>query len=310
MKYRAFKMAFEGGVHLGSGKLSDTGFVLYADTLFSALCHEALEIDGAAGINKLVSYVKEDKLVITDGFPYIGETLYIPKPMHRIITAEDRGNSSLKKQYKKLNYIPCEKLDEYMSGSLDVISELENFKKLGEKQIFAKSAVFENRDSELYTVGAYRFNDDCGLYFIIGAENDDVFDFAGMLFEGLEYSGIGGKRNSGFGRFVLYPAKIDFSDRFNKEYPAYVSLSVSMAREEELEYALDGASYSLIKRSGFVASDTYTDTSEFVKKKDFYSFKSGSMFLRKFSGNVFDVSDNGNHPVYRYAKPVFLGVTI
>ena len=46
------------------------------------------------------------------------------------------------------------------------------------------------------------------------------------------------------------------------------------------------------------------------KKKELYSFKAGSCFSHKFDGHIFDLSEGGNHPVYRYAKPLMMGVDI
>ncbi len=83
-------------------------------------------------------------------------------------------------------------------------------------------------------------------------------------------------------------------------------LSTALPMENEMAIALEGASYLLEKRSGFVASDTYAE--EFRRKKDLYVFASGSCFINRFSGGVYDVSEGGCHPVYRYAIPLFMGV--
>ena len=85
-----------------------------------------------------------------------------------------------------------------------------------------------------------------------------------------------------------------------------ILLSVALPKEDELESALDKASYQLLKRSGYVASENYAD--EWKKKKDLYVFSAGSCFEQRFEGDIYDVSDNGKHPVYRYAKALFLGV--
>ena len=47
---------------------------------------------------------------------------------------------------------------------------------------------------------------------------------------------------------------------------------------------------------------------EWRRKKDLYVFNSGSTFTEKFEGDICDVSSGGAHPVYRYAKPLWLGV--
>ena len=86
-----------------------------------------------------------------------------------------------------------------------------------------------------------------------------------------------------------------------------MTLSVALPREEELTSALEDAEYLLCKRSGFVSSDQYAP--EQMRKKDLYVFKAGSCFAYRFHGDVYDVSGKGGrHPVYKYAKPMFMEV--
>lgn len=44
MKYKAYKLAFTSGIHIGKTMLVDSNPGIHADTLFSALCQEALKI--------------------------------------------------------------------------------------------------------------------------------------------------------------------------------------------------------------------------------------------------------------------------
>ena len=83
-------------------------------------------------------------------------------------------------------------------------------------------------------------------------------------------------------------------------------LSVALPLDNELDNALTGAQYLLVKRSGFTAPDN-NDT-ELLKKKDLYVFSSGSYFKNTFKGDVYDVSRGASHPVYRYAKPMFMEI--
>ena len=83
-------------------------------------------------------------------------------------------------------------------------------------------------------------------------------------------------------------------------------LSTALPRDDELENALLGASYLLERRSGFVFSEQYAD--DLRKKMVLYVFSSGSCFENRFEGDIVDVSDGGNHKVYRYAKPMFIGL--
>ena len=79
MNFWVYKLAFSTEVHIGNGLLTDSDYTMYADTFFSALCLEALKIYGVEGIEKLKTMAMEDKLVLSDGFPYIKDKLYIPK---------------------------------------------------------------------------------------------------------------------------------------------------------------------------------------------------------------------------------------
>ena len=138
------------------------------------------------------------------------------------------------------------------------------------------------------------------------------------LFQALGMGGIGGKISSGYGKFHLEDVVLlnEFFDAqtqwlyesLTAEKERSVLLSASLPREEELEQALEGATYQLVRRGGFVASDTYAETPQ--KKKTQYFFRSGSVFGHRFTGDLYSVGGFGEHPVYRYAKPLFLGVDL
>ena len=130
------------------------------------------------------------------------------------------------------------------------------------------------------------------------------------LLVSLSFSGIGGRRSSGMGRFELHFGKLSpsFQKRLEKTENDVMVLSVCLPQDEELQSALEGASYQLKKRSGFVDSETYAP--EHRRKQDMYAFGAGSCFKKAFSGQIADVSRDGMHPVYRYAQPFFMGVDV
>ena len=47
-----------------------------------------------------------------------------------------------------------------------------------------------------------------------------------------------------------------------------------------------------------------------VKKRLIYAFAPGSCFKVPFAGDIYDVSHEGGHPVYRCLKPMFMEVII
>lgn len=308
MKYTAYKMEFLNGVHLGKNSIEDSDITFCADTLFSALCQEAVHA-GEDKLQDLYKRVKEGRIVFSDAMPYIGNTYYIPKPMLKV-EKEVNGDSKIKKAFKKLSYIPLDKLDQYMNGTMNVEQEAEILDNLGVvvSRVFASVRGVE--ETKPYRVGICQFYPDNGLFIILGYEEEQDRALVEELLTSLSYSGIGGKRYAGLGRFELYPGKLeeDFCKRLSAESEYYMTLSVSLPLEEEMDKALADAAYLLIKRSGFVASYEYAE--EQLRKRDLFVLKAGSCVKNRYCGSIYDVSDEGKHPVYRYAKPLFLGVGI
>lgn len=308
MNYVRYKMTFQKGLHFGKRNLEDSEYTFFADTFFSALCQEAVRF-GKEYLDKLVSITKQGKLVFSDGFPYIEDTFYIPKPMLHI-NVEKNGDSTVKKAYKKLSYIPSDCLEQYLKGELDVISEKNKFKKLGKSSVKNIVAIRGEEEARPYRLGVFNFEKGCGIYFILGYEDEKDKMFVEEIMEALSFSGIGGKRTSGLGRFDFYSGKIEekFVKRLGVSGDLYMTLSTSLPKEDELEEVLEDANYSMIKRSGFVNSYNYAD--EFLRKRDLYVLASGACVKSVFDGDVYDVSEGGKHSVYRYAKPLFLEVSL
>ncbi|MBR1692151.1 MAG: type III-A CRISPR-associated RAMP protein Csm4 [Lachnospiraceae bacterium] len=308
MNYKAYRLYFPVGIHIGRGTLEESGFSFGADTLFSALCIEARRRN-KDDLEKLVSFVRDGQLLLSDALPYIGEHYYVPKPMLHIPSERD-GISTEKKAFKKLDYIPADKLERFLSGQLDAGRELNYFRNLGKEVSKTGASVRGEEQTVPYRVGMFQFSDHAGLYVIVGYEGEQILNFLEELLTALSYSGIGGKRSSGMGRFELFPCRLHekLERRLTADGNRYMTLSVSLPADGELEAAVCGATYLLVKRSGFVASEEYADS--LLRKRDLYVFRAGSCFAHTFQGDIFDVSSQGLHPVYRYAKPMFMEVDV
>lgn len=306
MEYKIYKFHFQTAIHLGNGTLTDTSNRLMADTIFSAVCLEAVKKD-TESLQQLVTWAKAGNLQISDAMPFINDTLYLPKPTLRIQT-EQNGDSNIKKAFKKLKYIPLDMLQQYLQGDFDPVLENTILKSLGKSEVRTLAAGRNKEEAEPFFVGTYRFSKGNGLYLIAGFSTKEVEKEFTEYLTGVSFIGIGGKRSAGLGKFSLEiePFSADSLTVTGSQQAAYMALSVCMAKSEELTDLLENSSYTLIKRSGFISSETYAP--EQRRKKDFYAFQSGSCFSRPFQGDVFDVSGNGKHPVYRYAKPMFLEV--
>ena len=180
-----------------------------------------------------------------------------------------------------------------------------------------RAAVSDSEDAVPYQVGAFRFDDDCGLWFIAECREEDA-SWLEHLVTMLGFSGIGGKTSSGFGAFHLDDL-VYLDDPFDDETEwlssalhtdadRYLLLTSCLPAESELDAVIPSASFQLVRRGGFVQSDSYAAAPQ--KKQTQYFLSSGAVVGKRFNGGLFDVGQHGNHPVYRYSRPIFLGVDL
>ena len=306
MKYVAYKLFFQTGVHFGSGMLDETRQCFLADTLFSALCVEAVKM-GNQTLEKLYQLVKNGEILFSDSFPFIDDTLYIPKPMLSI-KCEDSDISSRKK-WKNLKYIPLQELQNYLLGKMDVEKESHRLEELGTTIVQQKVSLMDEEKSEPYSVGVFYFQEGNGLYFIVGYEKEENLTFLEQLIDSLGFQGIGGKVSSGLGKYSMLPIELptDITRRMERTKGKFMVLTTSLPKEDEMERAISQANYLLEKRSGFIQSETYAK--EQVKKQVQYFLQSGSIVYNRYSGDVYEVGRKGTHSVWRYGKPLLMGVS-
>lgn len=309
MNYAIYKLKFTAPVHFGKSLLTDSEFTLCSDTIFAALCMEAVRM-GDDLLKELISGARSNAIQLSDSFPYIGDNLFIPKPHVFVEHSQDENSSIVKKAYKKLKYITIDDFESYLSGSFDVLNAVQ-MSELGVSALKVSASIRNDEgETKPYEVGTYSFYEGCGLYLIVGYSNDNIKSLIDSLMDQLQHSGLGGKRSSGYGRFTYEVIEVNawLISRLNCEAEKYMLLNTALPKENELEDVMKNANYGLVKRSGFVASSNYSDT--WQRKKDLIMFKSGSCFDRKFEGDVYDVSANiGNHPVFRYGKPMFMRIS-
>lgn len=310
MGMRTVRLSFRGPVHFGNGRLSDGKLACDAATLFSALYIEALHTGGA---ERLLSAAQDGALVLSDAFPYVGNDLYLPKPMVKPGTfggaksATGATESQERKASKKLGYVRASQYANFLKGNFDPIGELERFEPgVSYLQTKVNLTRATSDDAEPYHVGGFKFTPGAGLYFLV----DAPFDLSPLL-EQLSYSGLGGKRTSGYGQFDFEMSDAGALGRMvsaGAEGGPGVLLSTAAPMKAELaDEVLAGARYRLVRRGGFVQSTMHAQTPQ--KKRDLYLFAAGSMFERRFAGGMFDVNDTpGAHPVYRYARALWMGV--
>lgn len=306
MTAKTIKLSFTAPVHFGRGRLSDTASTCDAATLFSALYLEALKM----GIEQeVLDAARSGALTLSDAFPYIGETYYVPKP---VLAEDDRlseetKDSRARKARKKLAFIPAKEMQAYLNGPFDALEALEKYK-LGVSHVATKVNLTRDYKPEAdpYQVGSFTFSAGAGLYFVVEGE----YDLEPVL-QLLQYAGLGGKRTSGYGRFEYeIVSQSPFAGLVGQKPSSQIKLLLSTALPTQTELTdevLKGAHYQLVRKGGFVQSTTHSTTPQ--KKRDLYLFAAGSTFAQAFQGDIYDVNDTrGAHPVYRYARAMWAEV--
>ncbi len=336
MSYLLYKLRFPSGIHIGTASgntLEETMMSVYSDTFYSAIFNEYMKIYND---DELYKVSETGEFLVSDLLPFKEKEdmltdFYLPKPfisVQRDETAKEKNDEEVvdRKKVKATNFIPADRLEEYFS----FLKTGKNFPEIdddfGRKQLYTKNKVsLENEDTQLYNIEIFKFNKQSGLYFIVKLPKDKKWQeiFKNIL-ESLSLSGIGGKRNSGFGQFRREdPIFFDGEtfDGIESESDAYInrglysdeekylSLSSYSPKTEEIEKIKESENYyQLIKRSGFVNSSLYSEQAE--KRKQVYMLSSGSVLSFKPEGKILDLKLYGKHSIYRMGKPIVLGVKI
>lgn len=336
MSYLLYKLRFLNGIHIGTASgntLEETMMSVYSDTFYSAIFNEYMKIYND---DELYKISETGEFLISDLLPFkekedMSTDFYLPKPfisVQRNETTKEKNDEEVidRKKVKATNFIPADKLGQYFS----FLKTGKNFPEIdddfGKKELYTKNKVsLKNEDTKLYNIEVFKFNEKSGLYFIVRLpKNNEWQEIFENILESLSLTGIGGKRNSGFGQFIsedpMFFDGEDFdaieseSDAYiNKalysEEEKYLSISSYSPKIEEIEKIKESENYyQLIKRSGFVNSSLYSEQAE--KRKQVYMLSSGSVLSFKPEGKILDLNLHGKHSIYRMGKPIVLGVKI
>lgn len=294
MAYKMYFLSFQTA-HFGTGKLDSTAFTFTADRLFSALFIEAIKMGKE---EDFLSLVRQDDFVLSDAFPFV-DMPFLPKPigypkMDKLPQMNDLVELRKQaKKTKKLSYIRLDDFEAFLNGKV-----LDN-EEFGKLNIVTKNQPF--MDGHLFQVRTITYQENVSLYLI--AKQSQLFD---ELMTALQFSGLGGKRSSGYGRFHLeikdVPEKLSKHLAF-EAVSNVMTLTTALPNDDDLEEAICNGQYLLAKSSGFTFSNSYQSN---FRKQDFYKFKAGSTFSKSFRGQIADIRPvNFSHPVWNFAKPLF-----
>lgn len=333
MMYYIFTLKFLTPVHFGDtangGGLDKFSIQCSADTLFAALCNEAAN-KGSDAVEKLVKKTAEGKIVFSSLFPYWRTAdsdlyFYLPKPLLKLEQEEQQSAKSfeeikqlatkLKKQ-KKSTYIRASQINSLLeSGGSDRQFAVPEF---AAPLVAGRVALREEKPLPYY-VGSYVFSDNSGLYFILGVEHEEEFTLIKELLFSLGYSGIGGKRSSGYGKFEQADEEWGLFDDggvydddtaialmlYDEKSKHQMCLAPVCPHADELAVVKQG-SYKLIKRGGFIASSAAKDN---IKRNSIYMLQEGSCFPERLRGQMLQQTVDGlAHDVYRDGIGMFVGL--
>ncbi len=327
MLYKLYKLKFVTPVHFGSHKigtsLENVSSYCHSDTFFSALCLEYLKLFGKGNFSSFIENFNNGKIVISSLFPYDKDDMYLPKPA-LIVKRQNSHEADYKnkKKFKKLEFIKIKDFKKYINclktgGTFDC-SNYDNYAYYNDS---AKVSLRnDDENNRIYHVGTYTFIENAGLYFIAKFENESIIEQFENILESLQYSGLGGKRSSGYGKFEI-DETIELTENLTKseeelinmlksqdnQYNMLISLYSPDEKETEIT-SFENSYYNLIKRNGFVYSPDYAEN--ILKRKSIVMFKEGSCFDFVPSGSIQDVGNYGNHSVFKYAKALTIGINL
>ena len=213
MNYFLLKLAFDTAVHFGGSDSAvgsqSSALTLRTDTIFSALCHTALEVYGEPALEELLVSADADALRISDAMPWRGDSFYLPKPI-AASTSPAEHSTVERKAVKNLAWIPASKFDRYTASLHSGTYPLDELdQSFGQAYEQTKASVTDGADAKPYFVGLYRLHAGCGLYVLCACEGNDQLKMLKELFTLLGLSGIGGCTR--FSRF--------YQDAFLSHFP-------------------------------------------------------------------------------------------
>jgi hypothetical protein len=317
-------------VHFGNtsegGSLDKVQLTISSDTFVSACVNEI-------GYNRsevewFLESLRLGYIKISSLFPFKNLSqeleLFVPRPIyvgHRKYDAIT--NTSLlqeqvkqQKKIKKIGYVRASNL--YNESGQYSPSGVTDEPIFGQFLTSQRVALRED-NSKPYVVGSFKFVHDAGLYCILGVKNEEDIERVKAIFESLSYTGIGGKRSSGYGQFMLEDEfELDelplcgdddaaLYHLLHQEGPIYMSVSSITPKVDEIE-TLSQGTYKLMRRSGFVYSESIVAP---CKRNSFYALQEGSCMPVQLEGQVIELChDQSPHPIYKYMKGFWLGVNV
>lgn len=316
--YHVYRLDFKDNfVHFGDNDLAESKLTIDSKTLFSAIINEAVSFYGENFVDEIFSQIKIDNFRISNLLPYIDDELFIPKP---IISKDEfekleinPNNKNPKKDLKKINFIGVSMFSDYLNILKKSEFNENTFDDYKDLSFGVSTNITKNKigteKTEPFDIGAYKFNKNAGLYFILKCDDVSFIEKFNRLMKSLGITGIGGKRSIGFGAFNISTYEVKKSDIIytyldnDKKYNMLISSCIP--KEDEVFILSKPSSYyTLTVKSGFKYSVVDNIAN---KKKGVVYIDAGSVLAEKIVGKIKDIKkDVDKHPIYNYGLSLFV----
>ncbi|WP_298465779.1 type III-A CRISPR-associated RAMP protein Csm4 [uncultured Mitsuokella sp.] len=331
MNYFLYPLRFDAPVHFGTaecgGGLEHTRFTLSSDALFSALLAEMYHADETVSARTFLDKVQKGQLRFSDLLPWQetsnGELyFYLPRPILPVKPADCSSMSyasvchmaSAWKRQKKIGYIRASRMAAYIKAVQEGRSFIEE-NTFGQ-EVLRQRVNCREEESLPYFVDSFIFDNSSGLYVILAAEQEEDAAFFANVLTFVGFSGLGGKRSSGYGKFHMADDRIQLDDYEicgaddaalyhllqGKQSSWQMALSSVIPEESELDLVCRGA-YRLRRAGGFVTDDSFAE-----KKNSICLIEAGSCFRARINGQIISLGTHGGHPILRCGYGLYVGI--
>jgi len=307
----------KGPLHLGEreGCLEGSEVFIHSDTLFSALCHALLLLQGPSALNSLLDHFLRDPdppFLLSSCFPFWNGSFYFPLPLNQF--AQD-------KQLKKVRFIEKSAWEKLLAGhplesllsesSVKTIPALPGSHsdethgasppyRLVNAPHIAPSRLNASPQDRFFHAGEVFYDPHFSFFFLI-RYNDPADDLKNTFKAALRLlcdEGIGGERSSGKGLF-FQPSFDSISLDTPANPNAALTLSTYFPQDHELPGIPNGY-YSLLLRKGYI----YSPAGSSLRRKSLRLFSEGSVFPVPPSrtGKLVNVTPSAfsAHNIFRY----------
>jgi len=318
--HRAVRFGLQG---IGLESVEET---CRSDTLFSAIVHAWLDLFGEKHTEKFLrdSVAGKPPFVVSSGFLFHEETLFLPRPRIPPTRFHPAAEAELYfKDVSRCSYVPLDTFEKWVRREpLDVEKLIEanrHYAASTAEQVVPHVALDRiSAASQIYHSAHVLFADHCGLWVLVKIFDDSIVGSVQAAFRILGEKGLGGDKSLGLGAFelegnALQPAPAALKRLFEMNQPSvFLTLSLFHPPEHELEMIDGTASYSVIRRKGWISSPV---TGANLKRKSVSMFVEGSVFGQEFKGHLVDVTPNSwremsLHPVYRNGFALMVPVRV